>query len=395
MIPQEILLAAIKARSIKSTEWNGGILTADCYLKTLQDCCGSELCYRYAAKGNVSFNDLLTKAAKTLTYNNPDMVVEDLYTEFKKSFKSENIHGESIELPKDTLMVFKHTLTSPRKDRDGDILRTKGARPDPNMLLLWQHSHTLPIGKMLGVVEHTSKSLKMISALVDINDLAHDSAVMIDNKMGRFSHGFKALDFDEVKETNSAGKSVATGGFDVKEFEIMEESLVSVPSNVDAEVEDVMLSLTGKGKLTSPFMKAFADNIRSKHTSTSVSVPSFPLNINLTVNGKSLSQIEEEEHGSNAADKSSKGSTKCGCGCNGAPGGCGGKKPESKEADELLSDEENGTGNDKKSVDLEKSGRKISGSNMAKLHQAKDHPAARRVCLRQQQLFPCSFPQPL
>ena len=41
-------------------------------------------------------------------------------------------------------------------------------------------------------------------------------------------------------------------GFDIKKFEIMEASLVSVPSNIDAQTEDVMMSLLDSGKLHSP-----------------------------------------------------------------------------------------------------------------------------------------------
>lgn len=333
LTPHEQLLSAIKSRQTKNTEFNGGILTADRYLKTLQDCAGSDLCYRYAAKGNLSFDDQIKRAKETLTYNNPDMIVEDNYSDWKKDFSAKDIYEQDIELPKNTLMVFKHVLTSPRKDRDGDVLRTQGARPDPNMLLLWQHTHTLPIGKMLAVAEHTKNKLSLVSALVDVNDLAHDSAVMIENKMGRFSHGFKALDFSDNKEIDKNGKSVSTGGFDIKVFEIMEESLVSVPSNVDAEVTDVLLTLVGNGKLTSPLMKSFGTSLKSKQNAT-VNVPvdlkSLPITLNVTVNTKSTEKEDEDE-----SIKSAGKSTKCGCGCNGAPGGCGKQStPEKADAND-------------------------------------------------------------
>ena len=144
--------------------------------------------------------------------------------------------GDGIELPKNTLMVFRHVLTTSREDRDGDILRTEGASVDPNMLLLWQHVHTLPIGKMLVVHDHTEEKLVLVSCIVDELDMAHDAAVMIDNGMGRFSHGFRALDYEPLEDKGM--------GFDIKEFEIMEESLVSVPSNVDADTEEVIAELS-------------------------------------------------------------------------------------------------------------------------------------------------------
>ena len=227
--PNEELVLAIRERSEKLTEFNGGILLADRYVKTISECVGSDLCYRLAAKGNTSFADIIKRASNTLTYNNPDMVVEDVYGENKYEWRDSD--GDLVELPKHTLMVFRHVLTTPRKDRDGDTMRTKGGRPDPKMSMLWQHVHTLPIGKMLAVHEHNERRLVLVSAIVDINDLAHDSAKMIEAGMGRFSHGFKALEFEKNKEG---------GGFDIKLFEIMEESLVSVPSNTDAENEEIV-----------------------------------------------------------------------------------------------------------------------------------------------------------
>lgn len=301
--PHETLLASIRNRQEKRTEWNRGVLTADRYVKTLQECVGSDLCYRYAAKGTVSFQDILKKSASVLTYNNEDMVLKDVYTE-AKSFV--DVGGESIELPKNTLMVFRHVLTSSRKDRDGDILRTGGAKIDPKMLLLWQHVHTLPIGKYLGTTEHTSKRLEVVSAIVDLNELAHDSAVMVANKMGRFSHGFKAIDYAAMKGKGEEGHTTSPGGFDVKIYEVMEESLVSVPSNVDAETEEVILDLLGKKELTSRFMKSYGQTLRNK-LPTSVNVP-VNLDLNIRINGKTLNEdIEDLKRTKVPAEK-------CGCG---------------------------------------------------------------------------------
>jgi len=245
------LLQAIKARGQKQTQFNYGILTADAYVKTLQAAVGLSACYRLASKGCTSFSDLITKAAQTLVYSNEDMSV--------KSVTREDVQS-SIELPKNTLMAFRHVLTSSNKDRDGDVLHSDGANPDPNMLLLWQHVHTLPIGKMLKVVDQSRKQLSVISAIVDMNELCHDSAVMVDNKMGRFSHGFKAVEFTETK----ADRNGRGGGFDITQFEVMEESLVSVPANTDAQTQEVLLSLVEGGKLTSPWMKKIGKSIRAK-----------------------------------------------------------------------------------------------------------------------------------
>ena len=250
--PNEQLLAAIRLRGQKQTEFRYGILTADRYVTTLQQAVGLDQCYRFMAKGSTSYDDLIRKAARTLVYSNPDMELEEIgWT------KAGGGSLGNLDLPKNTLMAFRHVLTSSTKDRDGDVLHSDGASVDPRMLLLWQHVHTLPIGRLVKVASQNPNRLTVISCIVDMNELSHDAAVMVDNGMARFSHGFRAMDFRENKE--GTGKE---NGFDVKRFEIMEESMVSVPANPEAETEEVLLSLVEGGKLTSPLMKEVGKGIR-------------------------------------------------------------------------------------------------------------------------------------
>jgi hypothetical protein len=256
------LIAGIKSREQKKTEFGYGILTADKYVRTIAEAAGTEACYKAFASKGASFDDVLKKAAKTLVYSNRDMIIEEQIDRAQSP----------IELPKNTLIAFRHTLTTPRKDRDGDILRTEGAIVDPKMLLLWQHVHTLPVGKMVSVFDHSKNKLSLISAIVDLNELAHDSAVMVDSDMARFSHGFRALQFRELKEDTETEQTMIVPGFDITKFEIMEESIVSVPSNVDAETEEVLLEMVEGGRLTSGIMKEIGKHIREHQTTTTVAV---------------------------------------------------------------------------------------------------------------------------
>ncbi len=317
----DLLLESIRSRKNTKSEFNSGIIIADRYVETLKDCVGIEACYKFAVKGNKSFDDALKQASKTLTYNNADMVLEENYG---KNFERLKDHKDvEIEIPKNTLMLFRHILTTPKKDRDGDILRTEGATIDPNMLLLYQHVATLPIGKALGIAKHTSEVLSLFSAIVDMNELSHDSAVMIDNKMGRFSHGFSADEFKELPKEEQNENSFFPG-FDVTKFSMMEESLVSVPSNTDAEVQEVMLSLVENGKLTSPIMKEVGASIREKRpTSSSVKykekLGDYERSIE-TMNAADFRTIFKE---TSNEDKSRSGSdetkgTRKGCGCDDA-----------------------------------------------------------------------------
>ncbi len=248
------LLDAVKQRGTKQTEFNHGIMTADKYVSTLQETIGLDNCYKFAATQTKSFSDCLQQSKSTLVYSNQDM-----QSPMKSMTISEAAKEYTFDMPKNTLMVFKHVLTTPRVDRDGDILRTEGASPDPKMLLLWQHVHNLPIGKALYVDEHTKDRLVMVSAIIDMNELSHDAAVMVDNDMARFSHGFRALDWEDLVDEND----VKTGGFDIKSFEIMEESIVSVPSNVDAEMSERMVELCEKGDLRSQVVTEYAKSVRA------------------------------------------------------------------------------------------------------------------------------------
>ncbi len=238
------LIELLRERGAKG-ELGYGITTADRYVRTVTDCVGPDVCQRLYGEAIKSAAELIKAAADKLVYSSPDMVAEVK----QSSGDFRELLSDETEVPKNTLMVVRHVLTTPRKDRDGDTLRTQGAQVDPKMLLLWQHIHTLPIGKLLEVVEHTSKVLRNVTAIVDINELAHDAAVMIDNGMGRFSHGFRAMDWEQIKD----------GGFDVKVFEIMEQSLVSVPSNVDAEVEDVLMGLHDRRSVKSDVVRGWIE----------------------------------------------------------------------------------------------------------------------------------------
>jgi hypothetical protein len=253
------LLGQIRNRKEKSTSFGRGITTADAYVKTLADAAGLDVCYKRLSTRNVSFDDVLQKAAKTLVYSNDQMELEakaDSTHKYKDLLKG----LKDVKLPKNTLILFRHKLTTSVEDRDKDILHSEGMELDPKMLLLWQHVHTMPIGKYVHTVSQDDKSVRVISAIVDINETSHDAAVMIDNGMGRFSHGFKATEFQKRKSHN--GKE--TGGFEIHRAEIMEESLVSVPANPGAETEEIILSLVEGGKLTSPVMKSVGRSIREK-----------------------------------------------------------------------------------------------------------------------------------
>ena len=165
---------------------------------------------------------------------------------------------EGIEIPEHTAKLMIHKLTSNKEDRDKDVLHTGGAILDPKSPLLWQHMHPLPVGKVLTIIEQSDVMLRCASVLLDLNDLTSDIAKLIDADVLRFSHGFRALEFNQRKDDGD-GEDMMGGGFDITKFEIMEASLVSVPSNTDAEME-----VFSKGKFKSDFVKAVAKGTLSQ-----------------------------------------------------------------------------------------------------------------------------------
>lgn len=246
------ILEALQTRNSK-TEFGYGLSTAEPYVRRVVEAMGAGGCREQFAVADA--DEAVKHASGVLTYAVPEMEVTEKAT---SSNGFQQLLPDGVEAPANTLMVIRHVLTSTKEDRDNDVLETKGASLDPKAPLLWQHMHTLPIGSVLGTVSHTDTELKVASALVDLNDLTSDAAKLVEANVLRFSHGFRALEFEERKENNERG---GFPGFRVTKFEIMEASLVSVPSNTDAAIEAF-----SKAKLESKYFKTMKDTVLKSNT---------------------------------------------------------------------------------------------------------------------------------
>jgi hypothetical protein len=241
------LIEAVRGRKSLG-EFGYGIALAGGYVTKALDEIGSGLVDRYCS-GTFDREALLKRAERTLTYSDDSLVQEA--TASPGSF--DGMLPDGFRAPPHTLMLIRHTLTSSRKDRDGDTLRSEGAKVDPRGPLLWQHLYNLPLGRHVCVIEQNKQHVKEVSALLDLNDLTEDAAKLVEADALRFSHGFQALDWDEIKSGRPGGEGPA---FDVKTFEVMERSLVSIPSNPDAVIE-----LYSRGKLMSEPMQRKAKSL--------------------------------------------------------------------------------------------------------------------------------------
>lgn len=248
MVPKHFQLLDIVRSRKCCDEYGYGIHTADGLVIKALDELGSGA-QRYAKMAMFDRDDAIKRASQVLTYSDEKMQVDS--TASVGSFKA--MLPDGIKAPPHTLMLIRNVLTTTRKDRDGDTLRSDGAKVDPHGAFLWQHLFTMPIGKHIAVVDRNKHKVSEVNALLDLNELTEDAAKLVEAKALRFSHGFQALDWEEIKNGRPDGSGPA---FDVKSFEVMERSLVSVPSNPDAMVE-----LYSRGKLASEPMKRMGKSL--------------------------------------------------------------------------------------------------------------------------------------
>ena len=165
--------------------------------------------------------------------------------------------------PTKPLMVFDATITTTKRDRDGDILESKGARADMDGPLLLNHDYSLIIGKPLKAVKQNSKRYIERLAIVNSPDpksplglLARDVATLIDfGALRRMSHGFmpdENKDADDPAYEAMLGKEDEFLGWHIFRYEIWERSVVAVASNTDA-----FITAFSRGKLASPMVKSW------------------------------------------------------------------------------------------------------------------------------------------
>lgn len=188
---------------------------------------------RYSGAG---WEKCLKEAATRLVYRNDGMKYLGKSTENLDPVPGSGIKG---------CASFNAIITTTKQDRDGDILHPAGAEVDNSAPLLWQHDPMSPIGKLCKLVSQDKDSVVGAFAIAD-TPLGRDAAYLTEFGALRISHGFRPKEFNPIK----SGQDIV--GFEVKQYEIMEVSLVSVPSNTDA-----VITAFAKGLLKSPMMKSF------------------------------------------------------------------------------------------------------------------------------------------
>ncbi len=237
----QALLDSLATRNRKS-RW--GIGTAHTYLSDMIGCLTGGACPAklFDLTSEAQWAEFIEKSKSQLTFCDDELVIESTKDATLDELAA-NVTA-MMKTPKGTILRFGHVITTTRKDRDGDVLESKGAIVDPRMPLLWQHISAEPIGKFLGETKHTSDMVSGISVILD-TELGRDAAVLVEGEALRISHGFDPKKFEPLKDKDA--------GWHIKEFEIQEVSLVSVPSNIDAVITN-----WDHGKLHHPIVKGWA-----------------------------------------------------------------------------------------------------------------------------------------
>ena len=132
--------------------------------------------------------------------------------------------------------IIKGIASTPRPDRDNDIVESKGATFALPLPLLWQHDSNSPIGEVIEATV-TDKGIEFTARIVKIEELGNlknridDAWNSIKSGLVKcVSVGFKALDYEYLKDSY---------GLHIKSWELYEISVVTIPANSDAMITSV------------------------------------------------------------------------------------------------------------------------------------------------------------
>ncbi|QIL81452.1 peptidase U35 [Diaphorobacter sp. HDW4A] len=153
--------------------------------------------------------------------------------------------------------IIRGIATTPEPDRVGDIVESLGAQFKNPIPLLWAHKHDEPVGTV-ELHKPTAQGIRFTAKLPKDADLSQGplrdrvneawDAVRTGIVKG-VSIGFRSLDSENMR----------SGGVRFKRFEIHELSLVSVPANADAVIDEV--KRLGSGRSAVAIHRLMADNV--------------------------------------------------------------------------------------------------------------------------------------
>lgn len=126
--------------------------------------------------------------------------------------------------------------STPKQDRDDDIMDMAGARFALPMPLLWQHNHNQPIGEVTNATV-TEDGIEITATIVKIEEEGalktriDEAWQSIKSGLVKgLSIGFRLLEYNYLEDSY---------GLHIKEWEWYELSAVTVPANPDGQITSV------------------------------------------------------------------------------------------------------------------------------------------------------------
>ena len=126
--------------------------------------------------------------------------------------------------------------STPKQDRDNDIMDMEGAQFALPMPLLWQHKHNEPIGEVTAA-NVTSEGIEITATIVNITDEGplknriDEAWQSIKSGLVKgLSIGFRLLEYQYLDDSY---------GLHIKEWEWYELSAVTIPANPDGKITSV------------------------------------------------------------------------------------------------------------------------------------------------------------
>jgi len=161
-------------------------------------------------------------------------------TALRKSFDS-----EVKAVDKEDKRIIEFTISTARRDRDGDVIDPKGwnlSDYEKNPVVLWGHNPSIPpIGRATDVwMDNDKLKANAEFADVDVDPSGFSDTIYRMLKAGYLnatSVGFLPRELEFIKEEDDDGDMYITGLKFTKQ-DLLEFSVVGVPSNADALLSD-------------------------------------------------------------------------------------------------------------------------------------------------------------